>query len=180
MKKDSFKEEQKRLHDKLVDELWPKYERGEIIEISNRYCVLAEMSNGWIFGIEKPHVRTKFYIGESGFDFDEAVDTANAIRTKEECFKHENLEEYELWIEKMQTSNHDYILRKRSNCVADLIPWHYRDVEHGEKAELQPSDCEKIANAYREAYKLFDKKLDAYLKRYGMKHIRAETYWLDR
>lgn len=96
------------------------------------YCVdkvaaVATLPNGDIITIDKQGIETHFCFGESGYDFDEAVEAANVARTSQNYFKRENMKEFTRKIEMLED-----VLKGDSN---------YR-VFIGEKAFTgQPDDC---------------------------------------
>ena len=64
------------------------------------YCVkkvaaVATLPSGEIITIDRQSIETRFCFGESGYDYDEAAETAQYARTSEDYFKRENMKYFE-------------------------------------------------------------------------------------
>lgn len=143
----------------------------------------ARLSNGDIVVISKPRIETRFCFGESGYDYDEAVQSAEVARTSEAYFKRENLSELRHWISVLENptdSTVDVLVFSNDSGIASVTycsPAFRLSLGVGD--EVSETDRVILLDAYRAAYAAFEKRLDTYLKRYGLSKVRAWTYWRD-
>ena len=142
----------------------------------------ARLSSGDIVAINKPRIETRFCFGESGYDYDDAQEAAHIARTSEEYFKQENLAGLQRWIDRLDGSSTDpvdvVVLRNGEGLASVTWCHHSRRIEEGWE-EISEADRAVLLAAYRAAYAAFEKRLDAYLKRYGLSKVHAWTYWRD-
>ncbi len=71
------------------------------------YCVdkvaaVATLPNGDIITVDKQGIETHFCFGESGYDYDEALESAQVARTSQTYFKRENMKEFNRKIELLE------------------------------------------------------------------------------
>ena len=155
----------------------------------SRIGVLVRLSDGRIVNISKPSIETSFCFGESGYDADDALRMADYARRSEEHFRSENLKKYKTMIDILARNSHNYGIREDvwvGNSYRDKPGIAY--VEVGDawdrwKNEPIPTvseeDRERLLEGYRKAYAAFEKRINAYLKRYGLSKVRSWTYWRD-
>ena len=163
----------------LRGDSWVKYFKGKI-------GALVRLEDGSILNIEKPSIETSFCYGESGYDADDAYRAANRARTSEDHFRRENLMDLEEAIRVLERRPSDgYVYR---NCVAVVSvkgiaevsfcgPWD--SWNNKPVLEVSEEDRERILEGYRKVYAAFEKRINTYLKRYGLSKVRAWTYWRD-
>lgn len=146
---------------------------------------------------EKPSIEKDFCFGESGYDYDDAQRMAAHARNSEEYFKSENLAEFGKVIAALEGNG--------SGCYCNCQPYIYRyaynscgDVAISTLVWRDPSmlwnECEEfrarirvpyedelatILEGYRAERAAFEKRLDNYLKRYGLSKVHSWTYWRD-
>lgn len=180
------------------------------------YCVdkvaaVATLPNGEIITVDKQGIEKHFCFGESGYDFDEAVEAAQVARTSQDYFKRENMKEFNRKVEMLEEvlsgdSNYrvfigdiaytgqadDCLLRFfrfdrlseiidacGGSCYLEELPGKamFLNGNHGRIATAE--EVAIILDAYKTAAKAHEKKVDAYLKRYGTSKVHAWTYWRD-
>ena len=160
---------------------------------------------GYLLPIEKRKVEKRFCFGYSdcgqGEDYMTALRRADRARNSEAYFKAENLKWYRSWLEQIDGFNALAltITYGKSSIIRSLRAfdwWEALDAMGGEARMealkgtlikingqeayiLTDADREIIREAYNQAMKRHEKKLDSYLKRYGTGKIQAWTYWLD-
>lgn len=142
---------------------------------------IVELPDQTYFVIEKPTIETQFYFGESGYDYDEVFETACRCQNSEEYFMTANLRKIDRLIEECDRT--DIVMRK---CFG-----YYRGeigvvgFDAGETFDkncyksLTDDEIKAIRNGYLEVRKRFEKRLKAYLKRYGLSKVRTHIYWRD-
>ena len=184
---------------------------------TNKVAVLAEFPNGDFIPIDKQTIETRFCFGESGYDYDDAQESAHVARTSEQYFKRENMREFIRWNDSIneqyemfwdvphlpnnvmviwerhysgqpETSHLKAIGFERASWLLDSMGGsaYVRELP-GKKLEIRGLPChivtkeelDIIREAYLQAANEHSKKIDTYLKRYGLSKVHAWTYWRD-
>lgn len=182
------KEEEKALREEYMvrmmageDDHWRKYYEGEI-------GAIVKLTDGRLVNIEKPRIRTDFCFGESGYDFDDAVRMSEVARTRESYFLDSNLEDLRRTVAFLSRDPGAESFSQLYAVVTDdykagIADFHMTGLfDHwGKKCheEVSEEDRERLLEGYRKVYAAFEKRLKAYLKRYGLSKIRSWTYWRD-
>lgn len=144
----------------------------------------AKLSNGGIFAIERPSICTEFCFGESGYDYDDAQRAAQHARTDSEYFKAENLRNFSEWIEVLERGTwrggpaRVFSYLTAGGFARLEIRRPYRE-QYAAGSPITDEDRAKLLDAYRAAYAALEKRLDTYLKRYGLSKLHVWTYWRD-
>lgn len=159
----------------------------------------------YLLPIDKRKVEKHFCFGYSdcgqGQDYLTAVMEADKARNSADYFKGQNLKWYREWLDDINGFNALALATTYSKAspIRSLTAfdwWEVLDAVGGEARMedlkgtlvkingreayiLTDADREIVREAYNQAMKAQEKKLDAYLKRYGTSKIRAWTYWLD-
>lgn len=162
----------------------------------------AWLPNGMLFVWKKPKIETSFCFGYSDSRYDtEDYDRANRMAehagNSEEYFKSENLKDFNAVIEAFNgngegyyRNRRPYVRRESYISVGDLNlcsvswyrPWELEELHDGERERLREAsdaELEIIIAGYKEEREAFEKRLNAYLKRYGMSKVRSWSYWRD-
>lgn len=154
---------------------------------------MVEIDAGLI-EIEKPHIKTRFCFGYhlSRFDnddYDRATGAARHARESVDFFKRENLREMMEYIEALKDDSLTWYSRKHyttnplgSRCRALACKRRREDLRPYEKEDFIPltsEDLENVISGYEIALADFEKRLDSYLKRYGLSKVDTWTYWAD-
>ena len=168
---------------------------------------IVTLENGLFCIIEKQKIETDFCFGYSCSPYDtEDYDRANRCVTKayenEQYFIRENLKRYRAVLDLLSDESYVPVLRDHYNAretgnlkSLDFIrcwDWEMKlrqQSAHEIAAEnlsenhpyylLTESDIALVKSAYESAMQRQDKKVRAYLKRYGLTKIRAWSYWRD-
>lgn len=176
----------------LLPDVWGSDKR------MNEYClkkadILIKTSNGFILEIEKPGIEKDFCfgyrLGDDGSEYNEANDAARAAKKSVEYFVEQNLEGLKKTIEEYSKNdlyyrNHYY--RQKNNVMKSIEYFRYYEVpadiqkkEYKEYTPVNEQDKALIIAAYKEELKRFSKRLETYLKRYGLSCVRTWSYWVD-
>lgn len=151
----------------------------------------VKLSDGRIVIIEKQKLKTAFCFGyfDYGKDYDDANEAADAARRDEEYFREKNLEFLEEKISLLkdsETSCEAPYLSQKSYLDIGLINIHkvvslgcfdFNEQRHGHYTKLSKDDRKLILSMYEGEKKKVNKRIDAYLKRYGLSKVRVHTYW---
>lgn len=139
----------------------------------------------------KPHVKTHFCFGEHTYDYDEVMDYCEEKRNDVSYFIAENLEGTEA---KWDLDR----LKGEGRCYRKYRPVLVKDTEYGSRlARVEFADdwsmtlkdgqrdlTQEEKDAYgaflEEEQAKFEKRLNTYLKRYGLSKCQYWTYWADR
>jgi len=161
----------------LGGDRWEKYFRDKTEQ-------LVELTDGTIFEIEKPTIETRFCFGESEYDIDEKRAEAAEARTNQTLFKIRNLRGID---EKIKTLKEgpEPGFRVWVNTYGGISShlnigrdWQIEAV-NGPTLELDEENRNRLLDAYEKVRVRFSKRLDAYLRRYGLSKVHAWTYWID-
>ena len=161
---------------------------------TNKVSTFARLENGEIWTIDKPPIKTRFHFGYSlnhydTDDYDNAQRMADYAEKSVKYFIAENFKhsEFDGWIESLSDDRHTWYVqenytRQSADCklvaVNHNYPYYITDIPKGTRLLTEK---EKVAmiEALTEAKQAFEKRLNAYLKKYGLSKIETTTYWQD-
>lgn len=162
-------------------------------EISNA----VKLSDGRIVIVKKEKITTDFCFGYStcgqGGEYDEANEAAHVARTSESYFRRKNLEEYDNRIALLKgdkeaargmgayliQSNYVGVGLVNIHQVGGLYRCDFEDQRWGTYVEIPEADKKLLIAMYEEEREKMSKRLDAYIRRYGLSKLHVWTYWLD-
>ena len=178
----------------LLPDVWGK-DKKMIDFCLKKADLLFKTSEGFIVEIEKPSIKKHFCfgyrLGDDGTEYREANAAASAARKDVDYFLEENLQDLKRRIENLSKENEDYYFqnhywKQTNNVMKSLVSFHYwevpADISKGEYKEYTPVNKEAralILAAYKEELKRFTKRLETYLKRYGLSCVHTWSYWQD-
>lgn len=148
-------------------------------------------TGGYFVEFEKPTIKKDFCFGhgQNGISTQEEVeiacDNAQYARTNEGYFLKENLEQFDEWMEMLNGRDKLYLMqnyRKTSKiaCVrTETYFWHYQWDRDKIVEELSTADIEKLKEIVLSEKAKFTKRLNTYLKRYGLSKVHSWTYLVD-
>ena len=148
---------------------------------------VVEFDNGLLLVIEKPRIKTDFCFGygQNGVSDEEsyrfAVEGSKDIKQKS-AFINANL--------RMFDREYGYLLEERlfyfrlrrncrSNPVGIVRVAGVENLYYCQDGFVSDNDRRKIAEEVGRMREDFEKRLEAYWKRYGAKHLRSWTYLVD-
>lgn len=138
---------------------------------------------------DKPSIETRFCFGESGYDYEEVQNTCHAMSKSETYFLTENMgstyaysllkciqDDYPIYIK-----HNTYYNQPDSCIIGHLQAYTPYEARFGEpEGELiSGDDLQALIQVLSEEQEKFYKRLQTYLKRYGLSKCRYWTYWLD-
>lgn len=184
---------------RLIAEYWksPRMYDYCISRLSNE----LELENGLILKFEKPSIETHFCYGYSLSNIDsESYDTANKNAenaTKDVInFINENIAQSGLQAlyNKLKKADTVYYSNCNNNGIVSVGSLFDQNDEcrfrydYGENSEyykryitgkLSKNDVQKIIAKVAEELQKFVKRLNTYLKRYGLSKVHSWSYWRD-
>jgi len=156
---------------------------------------VVETEKGYLIALDKPTIEKDFCFGYSlsryGDDgsFDRANEMAAHAATSEDYFINENMKQIDRKLESLKKSHFKlYTGVKFCDAPRDSVIHYYTlvhefDVELGEVREglieATEEDRKRLIAAYEEMKKDFAKRLQTYLKRYGLSNVNTWSYWKD-
>lgn len=163
---------------------WEKYLLGKAAWI-------VELEDGTLFCIEKPSIETRFCFGESGYDMDEAFEKAKRARTSEDWFRAENLKGLDGKIRLLGEKTrevygvnvpyrvYETLYISHGDVVDNFYTDRYWGVSEETHKKISMEDRGRILEGYKLVREDFAKRIDRYLKRYGLSKVYSWTYWRD-
>lgn len=198
---------QKELKAAYTEELKKAWNDDKMVKYCSKSTAFVIEHNGALYGIEKPKIETSFCFGYgiNGIADTEQERTAEAMaetaRKSKEYFINQNLENLNRWIKSLQK-----ILDDMGKNWAEGSNPRYM-IETGEHYSGQKEDCrlryysivdtfntfngtmgkicndteliKKLIAGYEEVKTEFIKRLNTYLKRYGMSKVKTWSYLSD-
>ena len=145
---------------------------------------LVELTDGTIFVYGKPSINTRFCFGENGYDCDVANKAANEARTNEDLFRKENLSGIDKNIELLRDGPKDgrILWVATTHGIADYLNEGYewdRELVNGTTMIPDEENRKRLLEGYEIVRERFAKRIETYLKRFGLSKVRAWTYWVD-
>lgn len=181
----------KELYRQIISEYWKDSKMIDFCMKKAAYIV--QLENGDITEIEKPEIETRFCFGygcngiSAEGDYEAAAEMMNYADTHEDYFIKENLKEINNYIDSLKDSSLRVykFVHYCGNCDHRLKGIQfYRYYEAPEKNlkdchELTAGERESILAGYEEVKKQFIKRLNTYLKKYGLTKLHTWTYLSD-
>ena len=183
---------QKELKEKYMEyisEVFTDKKMQDYIKSKTQFVV--ELNNGELFGIDKPDIKKDFcfsygFCGVStGDDYEQAQRAADNAKTNEKYFIEKNLEDLNRRMDAILSDRYkickrpSYYRQGEDNKLRSLdFVELYNDLQEGQ-VELTADEKKSILQGYNEVKQAFIKRLQTYLKRYGMKHVNTWSYLSD-
>lgn len=200
------KADQKKLKEKYLDiickEVWKNSERMQ--KYANKKCeYVIELSNGTIIDIDKPSIEKNFCFGYGMYarSTDEEVASADVLaenaKTNTEYFIQENMKQITNNIVILKealvgnTEVYTFVRYYGAPDTSKLMGWKCCKIWDNPDNEplkwsnlrtirkLGNDDIQRIIVGYEEVGKRFRKRLQTYLKRYGLSKLNVWTYLRD-
>ncbi len=154
--------------------------------------IVIKLTDGFIL-VEQPKIEKNFCFGysDSAYNNDSlnnASRCAATARTSEDYFIQENLEHFNRQIESVKEHRNWWYISNLYIDYAnkgDKIKYfkNYRYVQEWQKLEHDRKATDDEINLYIEALEMAKsvllKRLQTYLKKYGLSKVRSWTYWQD-
>jgi hypothetical protein len=195
--------EQKELKQKYMNiictEVWPDSKKMQDYA-SKKANYIVELDNNDIYVIDKPRIETSFCFGFGMYgadmtnDQERAEHCAHNAATNRDYFMQENLKDIERKLEQLRDSDYEgYKYCAYSGMNNDSKLKSYTLCKYWDNPEQQPYKwnrlvaLEKMTQEERDALikgfetvkEMFTKRLNTYLKKYGLSKINTWTYLRD-
>ena len=196
---------QKELKEKYMDiikrEVWSD---EHMQEFARKQCAyIVELSNGNIIDIDKPRIETNFCFGMGMYatytqeEFEAAEELAENARKNVNYFISENMNQITEKIDSLKEALENkkevytYIHYTGQPDNSDLVDYSCVSISHNPEFEpyrwsnlkavrkLSNEDIQAIIDGLNEVAKTFMKRLNTYLKKYGLEKLNVWTYCRD-
>ena len=196
---------QKELKAIYTEELKKAWKDEKMVQHCSRSTAYVIEHGGELYGIEKPSIKTSFCFGHGycGITTEEEEDKADAMarkaRESREYFIKENLEQVNEWIKQLK----EILEQMQLDWAEGSHPLYM--IETGAHYYSQSEDCrlryysivntfdgvsrgkicndtellEKLIAGYEQVKEDFIKRLNTYLKRYGLSKVESWSYLSD-
>ena len=158
------------------------------------YCIkkaayIVELDGGELFDIDKPSIEKDFCFGygycgvSTQEDYNNAEEARQTAATDQDYFMRKNLEGIDQTLKALD----EYKVYKRPHYYGQapdskLYDLEYRDYYQAEPENgilLTPEEIERVKAGYQEVRQQFVKRLNTYLKKYGLSKLHTWTYLSD-
>ena len=193
------KQEQATLKERYRKEMEKVWKTQDMVDYCvNKAMVLVELDAG-LFAVEKQSIKKRFCFGYSLSQYDsESYDNANQMAGRAmkdpAYFTNENLKKLRGSIKAITGALKNrglgymggiiYMSHYKEGYDSKVIQWSddwERRLYSGPNVhDMSESDARKLLKAYWAAYRMQQKKIKTYLKRYGLDKVESWTYWRDR
>lgn len=185
------------MNQKELKELYTKELEGYWKDESMvKHCIknanyIIKLDDNSMITIEKPTIKKDFCFGYHLSRYDsESYDNANRLVDKtsedQDYFMQENLKNIKKAIENLTSRKYEiWILSHYTGQseTSKLRTWtfknHWDDITYENSRKLTDEEIEKLIEGYKEVEKQFTKRLNTYLKKYGMTKVNTWSYWKD-
>lgn len=185
----------KELHRDALQAVWPN-DQKMINYCLNKVSDYVILDDGSFITIDKPTIEKDFCFGyhHSRYDtesYDAAGAAAQNARENVNYFLKENLEKIDEYLRLLDDSDYVPAVRKeywrspedsplKALDLIERYKWNYELLYDKTKyRELSANELQNVKAGYKQARKKFEKRLQTYLKRYGLSKVNSWTYWLD-
>ena len=163
------------------------------------YTTNVRLSNGAIIGFDKKRIETEFWVGYSdcgqGLSYDEANRRIEDIRSNIlQHFMQNNMDYHKRLLKKCEDNRNSiwicdrYDAKTGHNFVnfyffESEFGWEFERMKHFAKNFYKLENSDDIALikwAIQKDAQKFEKRLNAYIKRFGTSKLRCSSYWIDR
>lgn len=190
----STQKELKAKYRELLNDVWT--DEGMVNFCSKKAEVVFKTESGFFLEVEKEGIKKNFCFGYSDSrydteDRDRAYGMVRHARNSVEYFREKNLERLDSCIKFYSDTNNNlyfqnHYAHQKNNVmkhIAAFDGWNLpNDILSGDFKEYTPAsenDRKLIVEAYKKERELFAKRLESYIKRYGLSKVRAWAYWQD-
>ena len=156
-----------------------------------KIALIIPLNDNDYYVIDKPEIEKDFCFGygycgvSTDEDYQDAAGMAAHAKTSTDYFIDQNMEPLDRRIKDLTDTSYkiykrEYYIKQQKDCK--LIDLHWiRGYEEAPKNEelLTPEEITAIIAGYEEVKKAFMKRLNSYLKRYGLTKVRSWTYLSD-
>lgn len=171
----------------LASDVWGQDSR--MVEFCARKVArIVKLEGGGLVAIEKPKIKTSFCFGYSlsrydSEDYDQANEMASHAGESTEYFISKNMEQITENIEALQTyevyTGVQYTSSPENSRVQSVSYLRRWETPREGLRPISDADRAAMIEAWEIVGQDFRRKLDSYLKRYGLSKVKSWSYWQD-
>lgn len=201
------KEQQAALMEKYIAVYSATFKSDEkfITWLRSKIARIVELDDGELLPIDKPSIKTDFCFGygQNGIstqqDYNDAYDAMRYADTNTSYFMRKNIEQLTEWRDRIAeylnsekpgycgtVPKTPYICDTHGNSIIKSLHfmrrWDYEEMLPNTKKlyrQATADELQRILTAYEIEIKAFEKRLQTYLKRYGLSKLNTWTYLSD-
>ena len=148
----------------------------------NKIALFLKTEDGYFYILEKEKLITQFFISEgSNRSYEEASTICDETKTTEDFFIEDNLSKINYLINTINNNKNNLFFAERfkNSKIVSISTTQYNlfNKENRKLTTEEESEALKLREKYKE---MQTKKINSYLKRFGLSKIQANTYWADR
>lgn len=147
----------------------------------------VKISNGWFYLLEKKNIKNRFCFRDEGPSYDFYKSLISDDKKMKQYFIDENIGGLEKEIEKIDKNRGNIILMRNnsdynglSTCfllIDGVDDFRFYNFKDNETFKPTSEDVQNILDGTRFQYDQFKKRLETYLKKYGISKLDTWTYW---
>lgn len=183
-------EDQKILRSRYMEIIREYWKTPRMVEYEEKSIgTIVDLDNDDLYVIEKPRIETSFCFGYGMYlrsDEEEeraAFSMEHKARTDSSYFITENLKPLNRWIDDLQDSKWGWGKRIKYNGQTNphlvSIEAYHSWEERPDLTVLTDDEIKRLVAGYEEVKAQFTKRLNTYLKRYGLSKLNTWTYLRD-
>lgn len=152
-------------------------------ELYKRGSVAAVKLPEGYFTVNKPTIENKFCFHDEGPDYELYKDLMSDESKLRAYFLSENLGDLDHHIKMLKDESEDIFVERNEYTNGAVLQygrgwgWYGNDEE---KRRLTKAERDEVAGALEYVRANFQKRLETYLKKYGVSKLHTWTYWADR
>lgn len=175
--------------DEVIQKKWGN-SKSMVAYCQKKCSDVFKSHSGYLVEFEKPDIKTRFCFGHGFCGITTKEDTENAFACADKArkdiqyFLNENLAKYKEWLELLESDETLFLLSSYSGTKACSIRtesylWQYQYEKDRVVEELNEEDKKNLKEIILSEKAKFEKRLNTYLKRYGLSKIHSWTYLVD-
>ena len=158
----------------------------------NKTAAIVRLECGKLAYIDKPSINTAFCYAEGGQygTMENALSCCDIAEKDQKHFRDSNMKDILSKINEVKSMKREgrevflYFFETKNSGFGEIYSLTYYDIERNffnlkNAVKLTPSDREQYLSALESVRDSFRKRIDTYLKRYGLSKVRAWTYYGD-
>lgn len=151
---------------------------------------IVETEDGWLIEVEKQYLKKDFcfgygmYLNYTDEELEIAENNADYARTNVNHFIKENTKYYDEWINELEkndcfiSTNGKYYSQKE-NCKLQNYRCYDSNTPDENYKKLSDNDKQKLIDAFKAGKEKMIKRLNTYLKKFGLSKLNVWTYLVD-
>lgn len=177
---------------KELKEMYHELLKNHFIE-SEKVSYIVELDDG-IHVIEKPYIQKDFCFGYGMYGYatkeemEQAKEKVYIAKTNEQYFINRNMDETNTRIKTLEKAIYEICnnidgqykwYKRNQKGILYICGSRYNSYVSPDETLLTLSELEVLLDGYKEARKKLEKRLKAYLKRFGLTKVNAWAYLID-